>query len=265
VNRDSTSDLHVLVERETKCFTRHDNSESAAVSIAITKGGESTMRHTFSVISVRISAAALAALIALGPPAFAAPLIGRQQDQGSTLEVPNLGHQPSSDDTPPIAIPNPGPMIQIPQRFLGCWTGAVSESDLTRLHMITSPIIGAWLTKQYRVCFEREPGGLKATLVDSDVQRHQAVVEAKSEMTPISANEDAIILSGNLRMVERNAVQGVGAPLKVTSIVDENVRLEGLLDPSGVMRVRGFVKGYYNGREWFLASWASDFQHQQSP
>jgi hypothetical protein len=235
------------------------------VSIAITKGGKSTMHQIFSVIGVRVCAAACAAFIALGPPAFATPLIGRQQDQGSVLEVPNLGHQPSGADTDSIAIPNPGPMIQIPQRFLGCWTGAVSESDLTRLRMITTPIIGAWLTKQYRVCFEREPGGLKATLVDSNVARHQAVVEAKSEMTPISANEDAVILSGNLRMVERNAVDRFGSILHVTSIVDENVRLEGLLDPSGVMRVRGFVKGYYNGREWFLASWASDFQHQQSP
>lgn len=227
------------------------------------------MRHTV----IKVSASAIRAMLAgaliaiismIGSPLSATPLVGRQHDQGSVLEVPSMGPQQHNDDDT-NEIPNPGPVVQIPQRFLGCWTGAVSESDLTRLRMLTMPIIGAWLTKQYRVCFEREPAGLKATLADSNVERHKAVLVAKSQMTPVSASEDAVTLNGSLRMLERNSTGLLDPSLTVTSIVDEQVRLEGNLDRSGVMRVRGFVKGYYNGHAWFVASWTSDFQHQSSP
>ena len=200
----------------------------------------------------------------LSSPVLATPLIGRQQDQGSVLEVPKLNPQQSNATDAATENPGPGPVIQIPQRFLGCWSGAVSESDLTGLRMITTPIIGAWLTKQYRVCFEREPSGLRATLADSSVMHHRAVLEAKSEMIPISASDDAISLKGSLRMLERNGVDPKDPSLKLTSVVDEKVQLEGNLD-GGVMRVRGYVKGYYNGRAWFLAAWTSDFQRQESP
>jgi len=212
-----------------------------------------------------LAGALIAAVSMIGSPLSATPLLGRQHDQGSVLEVPSMGPQQRNEDDDASDLPNPGSVVQIPQRFLGCWTGAVSESELTHLRMLTTPIIGAWLTKQYRVCFEREPAGLKATLADSNVERHKAVLVAKSEMTPVSASDDAVTLNGSLRMLERNSSNLLDPSLTVTSIVDEQVRLEGNLDPSGVMRVRGFVKGYYNGHAWFLAAWTSDFQHQSSP
>jgi hypothetical protein len=196
---------------------------------------------------------------------LATPLLVRQHNQDSVLEVPTIGHQPSNDDAAAAEIANPGPVVQIPQRFAGCWTGEVSESDLTRVQMITTPSIGAWLTKQYRVCFEHEPTGLRTTLVDSNVARHESVLEAKSVMTPVSASEGAIMLSGSLRLIERSAADVFNRSSEMTGVVDERVRLEGSLDYSGVMRVRGFVKGYYNGRAWFLAAWTSDFQRQSSP
>lgn len=188
----------------------------------------------------------------------------RQHNQDAVLEVPSNAHQRFNDDAAADAA-DPGPVVQIPQRFAGCWAGEVSESDLTRVRMITTPMIGAWLTKQYRVCFVQEPTGLKATLVDSNVAPHEAVLQSKSVMTPLFASEGAITLSGSLRLIERGSADVFNPSSEMTGVVDERVRLEGSLDYSGVMRVRGAVTGYYNGRAWFLAAWTSDFQRQSSP
>ena len=66
--------------------------------------------------------------------------------------------------------------------------------------------------------------------------------------------------------VSRANLGHVWRPLtEMTDVVDERVQLNGSLDYRGVMRVEGLVKGYYNGREWFLAAWTSDFQRQSSP
>jgi len=195
---------------------------------------------------------------------LATPLLVRQHNQDSVLEVPTIGHQAPNDDAAADAA-GPGPVVQIPQRFAGCWAGEVSESDLTRVRMITTPMIGAWLTKQYRVCFVQEPAGLRATLVDSNVAPHEAVLQSKSVMTPVFASEGAIALSGDLRLVERSSADVLARSAEMTDVVDERVQLNGSLDYSGVMRVRGVVKGYYNGRAWFLAAWTSDFQRQSSP
>ena len=195
-------------------------------------------------------------------PAFAGPLPGRQHDQGSVLEVPSNRDQQSNGDT--FELPAQRLVVQIPQRFAGCWRGQVSESDLTLMRMLAKPPFGGWLTKHYRVCFEREPGGFKATMVNSDVSSYEAVLEAKSALVPVFASESVIALSGRLRMVERlsDALGGLSGP---PGIVDERVRLEADLGDDGVMRVRGFVKGYYNGRPWFVATWSGDFQLQPSP
>ncbi len=131
--------------------------------------------------------------------------------------------------------------------------------------MITTPMIGAWLTKQYRVCFVQEPAGLRASLVDSNVAPHEAVLQSKSTMTPVFASEGAVTLSGSLRLIERGSADVFNPSSETTGIVDERVRLDGSLDYSGVMRVRGAVTGYYNGRAWFLAAWTSDFQRQPPP
>lgn len=178
------------------------------------------------------------------------------------MEVPSNRDQQSNGGT--VELPAQHPVLQIPQQFAGCWLGQVSESDLTLMQMLAKPLIGGWLTKHYRVCFERAPGGFKATMVDSDVSPYEAVLEAKSALVPVFASESAVALSGRLRMVERSSDPqgGLSGP---PGIVDERVRLEGNLGEDGVMRVRGFVKGYYNGRPWFVAAWNGDFQPQPSP
>jgi len=204
----------------------------------------------------------IAAALAYGS-SIAAPSMGRQHDEGAVLEVPAIAHQ-RPFDAAATNLSGPGPVVQIPQRFAGCWTGQVSESDLTRVRMIDTPMIGAWLTKQYRVCFSEERTGLKATLADSSVARHEQVLQAKSTMTPVFASEGAIALRGDLRLVERSPAAFPSA-WKRADVVEEQVELKGSLDYRGVMRVEGFVEGYYNGRAWFLAAWASDFRRQPSP
>lgn len=201
-------------------------------------------------------------LVTLIWPAFAQPLPGRQHNRGSVLEVPSNRDQQSNDDT--IELPAQRLVVQIPERFAGCWHGQVSESDLTLMRMLAKPLLGGWLTKHYRVCFEREQGGLKARMADSDVSPYDAVLEAKSVLAPIFAGESVVALSGRLRMVERPSY-GPGDSSGPPGIVDERVRLEADLGDDGVMRVRGFVDGYYNGRPWFVAAWNGDFQPQPSP
>ncbi len=195
-------------------------------------------------------------------PALAAPMPGRQHGQGPVLEVPSNRYQQGNDDT--IEIPAQRLVVQIPERFAGCWHGQVSESDLTLMRMLAKPLLGGWLTKSYRVCFEREQGGLKARMADSEVSPYDAVLEAKSVLAPIFASEGVIALSGRLRMVERSSY-GPGDSSGPPGIVDERVRLEADLGDDGVMRVHGFVNGYYNGRPWFVATWSGDFRLQPSP
>ncbi len=209
-----------------------------------------------------IAAAIYAMLMASVWSAVAAPMPGRQHDQGPVLEVPSDRYQQGNDNT--IEIPTQRLIVQIPERFAGCWHGQVSESDLTLMRMLSEPLLGGWLTKHYRVCFERDPKGLKAKIVESDVSPHDAVLEAKSSLAPIFASENKLALSGRLRMVER-ASYGAGDSSGPPGIVDERVRLEADLDQDGVMRVRGFVNGYYNGRPWFVATWSRDFRLQSSP
>ncbi len=209
-----------------------------------------------------IAAAICVTLVASAWPALAETMPVRQHDQGSVLEVPSNRYQQSNDST--IELPVQRLVVQIPERFAGCWRGQVSESDLTLMRMLAKPLVGGWLTKSYRVCFEREPGGLKARMTDSDVSPYDAVLEAKSVLAPIFASEGVIALSGRLRMVERPSY-GPGDSSGPPGIVDERVRLEADLGDDGVMRVRGFVNGYYNGRPWFVAAWSGDFQLQPSP
>ncbi|MGD0075135.1 MAG: hypothetical protein ABSD31_12475, partial [Candidatus Binataceae bacterium] len=189
-------------------------------------------------------------LIGTVSPAFATPLLVHQPNQDSVLEVPSINYQQPNDEASTDSA-GPGPAVQIPQRFAGCWAGEVSQSDLTQVNMITKPMIGAWLTKQYRVCFVQEATGLKASLVASSVERHELVLQAQSMMTPVFANAGAVGLLGELRMVEQASNGTLRASYNMSGetgdVVEERVQLKGSLDYRGVMRVEGRVKGYYNG------------------
>jgi len=214
----------------------------------------------FSQFNARVVSLCVILLVgAIASPSFAGPLVGRQSDRISFLELPSNKGLHSDNDT--AEIPGAIAAVEIPQRFAGCWLGQVSESDLTLIQILAKPVLSGWLTKHYRVCFEREGSGFKTILVDGEVAPYEAVLETRSVLTVVSASQSAIGMRGSLKMVERlSDVFGLtsGPP----RMVDEHLHLEGNLSADGVMRVRGLVKGYHNGEPWFVANWNSDFQYE---
>ncbi len=196
---------------------------------------------------------------AIASPSFAGPLVGRQSERISFLELPSNNGLHTDNDT--AEIPGAVAAVEIPRRFAGCWLGQVSESNLTLIKILAKPGLSGWLTKHYRVCFEREATGFKTVLADGDVAPHEAVLEARSVLTVVSASHSAIAMRGSLKMVERLS-DVFGLTSVPPGMVDEHLHLEGNLSGDGVMRVQGLVKGYHNGKPWFVANWNSDFQYE---
>jgi hypothetical protein len=223
------------------------------MSIVLPKAGTQIHRCHFSV-------SALFVLLTFAPGlAQADPLIKNQNEPTQTQEIPRIHRQTKHRSSRHKAARSQ--VTEIPQRFLGCWHGAVSQAQLTKLELLSPPRIDVWLTKNYRVCFAREGAELKVTIADSGVDPNGQVLRATSSLEPTRASGNEVELDGWLTLVERtSSLAGVatGAP----AVVVEQVKLLGELHEKDVMTVHGQVLGYYNGHPWWVGQWNCTFEHQ---
>ncbi len=180
---------------------------------------------------------------------------------GGTLELPSTTTNQHSTDNGTRS----GQVAQIPQRFLGCWEGQVSEANLTDLDVFSRPILGRWLTKNYELCFVRTPeGAFEATMATGSVEPHIAVIDVHSHLVPTASSPERLALVGDLKIEER-AMTLSGYVSGPAGVVHERVRLDGHLRNERLMEVVGDVDGSYNDAPWFTAAWRTDFRRKTSP
>jgi len=190
----------------------------------------------------------------------AEPVLRNQNASNQTLEIPQTSKQSGQHSLGAVAPKSQ--VVEIPQRFLGCWRGEVHTENLLGIEMLSPPPISGWLTKIYKVCFVREADNtLKVTLVDSSVAPHEQVLRSSSTLKPVGAGDNRVELVGWLTMVERTASLFSLAPGPI-AVVREHVKLDGRLLGKNTMEVAGEVEGYYNGHPWWIGHWICNFQHE---
>ena len=206
-----------------------------------------------------IASAVVAGAVLAGAHGWADPLIKSQSEPAQTQEIPQVRRQTKHRSSHGKTMRSQ--VVEIPQRFLGCWSGAVSEAQLTKLELLSPPRIDVWLTKNYRVCFVRQGAELKVTIADSGVDHHGQVLRATSSLEPTRAGGNQVELGGWLTLIERTS-DTFGVSAGPPAVVVEQVKLQGELREDNAMTVRGEVMGYYNGRPWWVGQWNCNFERQ---
>jgi hypothetical protein len=207
----------------------------------------------------RLASVLVISLVLMAVAARADPVIKSQSEPTQMQEIPQVHRQTGHHSSHRKVLRSQ--VVEIPQRFLGCWSGAVSAAQLTKLELLSPPRIDIWLTKNYRVCFARDGTELKVTIADSSVDHHGQVLRATSNLEPISASGNQVELGGWLTLIERTSSMPDN-PYSPPAVVLEQVKLWGELRQDSAMAVRAQVIGYYNGRLWWIGHWNCNFERQ---
>jgi hypothetical protein len=179
---------------------------------------------------------------------------------------PELRSQPES--TPgTTALRSDGNSLEIslPKIFAGCWQGVVPSLD-SQVYL-GGPGIGAWMTKTYRLCYERvNEGPFTLTFGDTGLEnsvltRLHGVSNVNGQVQVLSSDgASRASIRAYLHFQEAPLLLGL-VPLGLTGQVDETNTLSCIVNPDSTMFVQASVLGQFNGRPWIAAKWHATFSH----
>ena len=239
-----------------------------------------------SVLPVEIAAiAAQAPATGTRVRAKASPIAQNNVRQGGLAAPMTPGGQPDNElEIPPVVPgkqlnppPNSQPLpetrsipfnenqstreIPLPKVFQGCWQGQVTHPDSLRALSGRPP--GLWITKTYRLCYQRvEQGPFVLTLatagVDSGSVPFEVVSSLRSALRIVRTDgRSSATLRAFLHFNQPDLELGI---LSGTAAVDELTEMTGRLD-GDVMHVQARVYAEWNRSPWCILTWHADFIH----
>jgi len=152
----------------------------------------------------------------------------------------------------------------LPPVFDGCWSGSVAKLD--SIHLLHPPQITLWVTKTYRLCYQRDANGSsEPTLTEAGLNSEIASRIGTKVGNVIGQLK---VMSTDLRTKAQMRAflrfdEGPTNPHSFrfpSRLVDELTALECQID-GGTMHVEAQVYGEYDSTPWFAASWHADFYH----